>query len=71
MDELVGYDAIGLSELIRSGEITPTELLEITIQRIEKVNPKLNAIIHKLYDQARTVAANLNLGTKAKKTKKS
>ena len=65
MDELVGYDAIGLSELIRSGEITPTELLEITIQRIEKVNPKLNAIIHKLYDQARKVAAKKPTGKKS------
>ncbi|MGD2037555.1 MAG: amidase family protein, partial [Desulfobacterales bacterium] len=71
MDELVSYDAVGLSRLIREGEITPIELLEITIQRIEKVNPKLNAIIHKLYDEARTVAANINLGTKAKKAKDS
>jgi amidase len=71
MDELVRYDAVGLSRLIREGEITPIELLEITIQRIEKVNPKLNAIIHKLYDEARTVVANLNLGAKAKKAKDS
>ena len=69
MDELVAYDAMGLGELIREGEITPAELLETTIQRIEKVNPKLNAIIHKLYDQARTVAANLSSGTKARKQK--
>ena len=69
MDELVRHDAVGLSRLIREGEITPIELLEITIQRIEKVNPKINAIIHKLYDQARTVAANLSLGTKDTKTK--
>jgi amidase len=71
MDELVAYDAMGLGELIREGEITPAELLETTIQRIEKVNPKLNAIIHKLYDQARTAAANLSSGTKGKKTKDS
>ena len=64
MDELLGYDAIGLSELIRKGDITPSELLETTIQRIEKVNPKLNAIIVKLYDQARTAAANLTAGDK-------
>ena len=53
MDELIGYDAIGLSELISKGEITPTELLETTIQRIEKVNPKLNAVITPMYDLAR------------------
>ena len=69
MDELVGYDAIGLSQLIRKGEITPAELLETTIQRIEKINPKLNAIIHKLYDQARTAAANSSSGPKGAQTK--
>ena len=53
MDELIEYDAIGLSRLIQNGEISPIELLDITIQRIEKLNPKLNAVKHKLYDQAR------------------
>jgi len=57
-DEFVGYDAIGLGELVRKKEVKPTQLLEITIQRIEKVNPKLNAVIHKIYDQARETAAN-------------
>jgi amidase len=64
MDELLGYDAIGLSELVRKGEITPSELLEKTIQRIENINPKLNAVIHKLYDQARTATSSLSSGKK-------
>ena len=34
-DEFVGYDAIGLGELVRKKEVKPTQLLEITIQRIE------------------------------------
>jgi amidase len=55
-DEIIGYDAIALGELIRKGEIKPTELLETVIQRIEKINPKINAVIHKMYDQAREVA---------------
>jgi len=45
-DELSGYDAIALGELVRKKEVKPAELLEITIQRIEKINPKLNAVIH-------------------------
>jgi len=68
MDELIRYDAIGLGELIRKGKITPSELLETTIHRIEKVNPKLNAVIHKMYDQARTAAETRGSGTKAAKT---
>ncbi len=57
-DELIGYDAIGLGELVRKKEVKPSELLEITIQRIEKINPKLNAVIHKMYDQGRDTAQN-------------
>jgi amidase len=68
VDELIGYDALGLSELIRKGEITPAELVETTIQRIEKVNPKLNAVVHKMYDQARTAAETWSSGTAAAKT---
>lgn len=55
-DELIGYDAIALGEMIQKGEIGPTELLEAIIKRIERVNPKLNAVIHKMYDQAREIA---------------
>ncbi len=42
-DELVRYDAVDLGELIRKGEISSVELLDITIQRIERINPKLLA----------------------------
>ena len=56
MEELIGYDAIALGRLVRGGEIHPVELLDSTIQRIEKINPKLNAVIHKMYDQARETA---------------
>jgi amidase len=58
MKELNGYDAIELGELIRKGEISPAELLDNTIQQIEKVNPTLNAIVHKMYDQAHETAEN-------------
>lgn len=47
------YDGLGLAQLIQNGEITPSELLEVAIQRIEKKNPVLNAVIYKMYDQAR------------------
>lgn len=55
-DELIGYDAMALAKLIRDGELKATELLEVTIQRIEHLNPKLNAVIHKIYDQAKVIA---------------
>ena len=68
-DELIGYDAIALGEFIRKGELSPDELLETTIQRIEKVNPKLNAVIHKMYDQAHETAEKWSSKVKTGKAK--
>ena len=59
-DDLIDYDGVALGELVRKKEVKPTELLEVTIQRIEKINPKLNAVIHKMYDQSRETAENWN-----------
>ena len=49
-------DALGLAELVRQGDVTALELVEEAIRRIEKLNPQLNAVIHTMYDQARTAA---------------
>jgi len=56
-DDLARFDAVRLGELVRQGEIKSSELLEVTIRRIENLNPKLNAVVHKLYDQARESAS--------------
>ena len=53
---MIEYDALGLAEMVRDGEIKSSELIEMTIERIERVNPKLNAIIYKMYDEARKLA---------------
>lgn len=50
-------DALGQAELVRAGEITPAELLDVAIERVEAVNPAVNAVIGKMYDQARASAA--------------
>jgi Asp-tRNA(Asn)/Glu-tRNA(Gln) amidotransferase A subunit family amidase len=39
------YDAVGLAELIRSGEVKPAELLEAARTRATAVNPRINAIV--------------------------
>lgn len=57
---LEGCDALGLAELVKTGEITATQLLEETIERIEKLNPKLNAVIFKAYDTARQEAERMD-----------
>ena len=47
------YDTMGLAELVRKGQVTPAELCEETIERIERVNLKLNAVVTRMYDQGR------------------
>ena len=46
-------DALALAEAVRSGDRTPSELLDEAIARIEKENPSLNAVVQTLYDEAR------------------
>jgi len=57
------YDAIGLAELVRRGDAKPEELLESAIERLEAVNPKLNAVVIPMFDSARdAIAAGLPEG---------
>lgn len=43
-DELLNYDALGLAELVRKGEVTPRELVEVTARRIEALDGTINAM---------------------------
>ncbi len=61
-DELLGYDALGLGELLRQGDITPKELIVLTAQRIEQVNPRLNAVIHPMLEEAQALADHQPFG---------
>ncbi|TGN02489.1 amidase [Leptospira yasudae] len=51
--EYTYYDAMGLAELVRKKSVHPSELVESAIERIESVNPGLNAVITKFYDEAK------------------
>lgn len=53
MGNLGAFDAVGLGQLVRRRKVSPVELLEHAIRRIDAVNPKLNAVICLLYEQAR------------------
>jgi len=54
--EYAREDAVGLSELLRHGEVSAAEVLEEAITRIERVNPALNAVVERLYDSARNTS---------------
>ncbi|MCW2633131.1 MAG: Amidase, partial [Pseudonocardia sp.] len=59
MDEAayVEQDAVGLAALIAAGEVSQTEVLDAALARAEAVNPRLNAIILPMYEQAKERAA--------------
>ncbi len=56
-DDLAFLDATAHAELVRSGTATPLELVDAAINRIEKVNDQVNAVIHPLFEKARATAA--------------
>jgi amidase len=60
-DELARLDATAQAELVRRGEVTPLELVEAALARIERTNPQLNAVIHRLDAKARAAAASPEL----------
>jgi amidase/6-aminohexanoate-cyclic-dimer hydrolase len=57
MDDLDRYDALGLGELVRRGEVSAEALLDRAIARVEAVNPQINAVVLKHYDEARAQLA--------------
>ena len=57
MADQTWMDAHEQAELVRSGQATPAELVDAAIDRIERVNPKLNAVIHPRFEKARAEAA--------------
>lgn len=60
-DDLALLDATGQAELVRRGEVSPLELVEAAVVRIEKLNPELNAVIHPSFDRARAAARSPDL----------
>jgi amidase len=60
-DDLALLDAVAQAELVRSGQASPTELVDAAIDRIEALDPKLNAVIHQRFDKARQEAASPDL----------
>jgi amidase len=56
VDDYSDYDGLGLAELVRKREVTPIELAEAAIERIERHNETLNAVVYKGYDDARAWA---------------
>jgi amidase len=54
--DLAWLDATAQADLVRRREVKSIELVEAAIQRIEQINPQLNAVVTKMYDEARAAA---------------
>ena len=58
---LQDLDAVALASLIKRRKLSTHELLEYTIDRIETLNPTINAIAHRYYDIAKAKVTKENL----------
>jgi Asp-tRNA(Asn)/Glu-tRNA(Gln) amidotransferase A subunit family amidase len=62
-NEYEQYDAMGLAELVRQRQVTPQELLDAAMARVEARDGRVNAVVTKMYDQASAaIAAGLPVG---------
>lgn len=52
-DSLTDLDATALAGLVQRGEVHPRELVDDAIDRIERLDPQLNVMVHRQYDRAR------------------
>ncbi|MEK7891148.1 amidase [Burkholderia contaminans] len=53
------HDGIALAALVRAKEVTPTELLDTVLARLDAIDPALNAVAERLDDTARRAASSV------------
>ena len=56
-EEYLSRDALALAEAVRGGHVTALELLELALARLEALNPRINAVVHRMEEDARRAAA--------------
>lgn len=62
MTDVLGLDACGQAQAIRDGEVSPRELTEAAIRRIEEANPEFNAISWDRFGEAVDDAGRVDPG---------
>src|SRR5262245_22068882 len=60
-DALALLDATAQADLVRQRKVSPRELVDAAIARVERVNPGLNAVITQRFEKARAEAAAADL----------
>ena len=56
MNDYPNCDATELAKRVARKEISPAELVDVAMTAIERVNPKLNAVVYRMYDLAKEQA---------------
>lgn len=59
-DDTRWLDACAQADLVRTRQVSPTELLEAAISRVERIDPSLNAVVIRWFDHARDVARHVS-----------
>src|ERR1043166_392124 len=59
--ELAVLDATAQAELVRRRDVTPIELVDAAVARIERLNPQLNAVIIPTFEKAQVQARSPDL----------
>ena len=60
-DDLSRVDAVALAKMIRDKELSPVEVVSMTIERIERLDKNLNSVIHRQFEKALELAASSDL----------
>lgn len=59
-EELIGAQAIEIARAVRSGEVRARDVLDVTLARIETINPSINAFTTLTIERARAEAARVD-----------
>ena len=62
LPEYDDLDAVAIADLVRRKELSPEDLLEAAIERVEARNSHLQAVVYPMFDRARQRAATLPRG---------
>ena len=63
VDNYEHFDGLGLAELVKTRQVSARELLNAAIERVERRNPAVNAVVNRLFDEAgATIAGGLPSG---------
>jgi len=59
--ELGRLDATAQAELVAKGDVAAVELVAAAVERIEEIDPQVNAVVHRRFEQALAEAASADL----------